>query len=424
MTPRRRLALLICIGLLPPAAVAAAEPASREARREAILASPIRGVCGDVRLADAVARGVNAVRTYSTPTRDALDRLQTAGVRAIPGVWMPHEGRNTGKDGGTWNFSYARGGSKMLAEFATALDRVGDHPAILMWTLGNEVHLEPEYLGQVERMSRLVHERFPAVLTSLTIINAPAESLALIREHAPDIDLVGVNAYGQGAIANAIRSLDEHWGGPFYFSEFNATGPWWGPQASWGPRFEPSGPRKVAEIAGSWRLMRAADRCAGGCLFQWGFWQRERITYFSGLLPADPFQADLPEAALRFTPVADELARQWAGRPPRSLAPVLERIAIDGRSNQDIIVPPGGMLAAAAVARDPDTPPARLRYRWWIARESGGRLKPVAGPVDSVTPAARIEAPDEPDRPFVLLCLVLDDESGVCGTTLPFRTAK
>lgn len=418
----QRLILLACLGGF--ACQSAAAEDIRAARRQAILTSPIRGVCGEARLSDAVARGANAVRTYATPTRADLDRLQAAGVRAIPGIWMPHEGANKAKEGGTWNFSYARGGPKMLAEFAAALDRVGDHPAILMWTLGNEVRLEPEYLRQVERMSRLVHERFPKVLTSLTIINAPAESLRLIREHAPDIDVVGVNAYGQGAIANAIRSLDEHWGGPFYFSEFNATGPWWGPQASWGPRFEPSAPRKVDEIARAWGQVQAAENSAGGCLFQWGLWQRERITYFSGLLPADPFQTDPPDADLRFTPVADELARQWSGRPPERQAPVLERVTIDGQAAQDIVVGPGAILAVSAAARDPDTPPERLRYRWWIAQETGGRLEPVAGPVESATPAARIQAPSEPDQPLMLLCLVLDDGDGICGTTLPFRTAQ
>jgi hypothetical protein len=397
--------------------------AARRARAEAVLAAPIRGICGEDRAADAVARGANAVRTYSPPTRADLDRLQAVGLRVIPGVWMPHEGANKAKEGGTWNYSYATGGEKMLDEFAATLDRVGDHSAILMWTLGNEVHVEPEYLRQVERMSRLVHERFPRVLTSLAIVNAPADALRAIREHAPDIDVVGVNAYGQGAVTNAITALNEHWGGRFYFSEFNATGPWWGPQASWGPRFEPPAPQKVAEIEKAWATMRAAPECAGGCLFQWGRWGAERITYFSTLLPPDPFVAKGPDADLRFTPVADAIARQWTGAAPRRLAPMLERITIDGKAREDIVVAPGQTLHVSAVARDADTPADRLRYRWWIAREGGG-FHAVAGPVESTAAEVEIAAPDDRDAAFFLMGVVLDDGDGICGTTLPFRTAK
>jgi hypothetical protein len=420
----RRLVILF-LATLPACLAARADDAAaaRQSRADAVVAAPIHGICGDARAADAVARGANAVRTYSIPTRDALDRLHAAGLRVIPGVWMPHEGANKAKEGGTWNFSYAASGPKMLADFAATLDRLGDHPAILMWTLGNEVHVSPEYLQQVERMSRLVHERFPRVLTSLTIVNAPPDTVRLVREHAPDIDVLGVNAYGQGAIANATRFLEEHWDGLFYFSEFNATGPWWGPQASWGPRFEPSAPQKVDELRKAWAHMRASPRCAGGCLFQWGRWGAERITYFSSLLPADPFAAKAPEADLRFTPVADEIARLWAGKPPRRLAPVLERIAIGAESRKDITVEPGGKIRVSAVAVDADTPAEKLRYRWWIAREHGG-FRPLAGPVESAAPDAELTAPADRDAAFFLVAVVLDDGDGICGTTLPFRTAK
>jgi len=413
--------LVACLAILP---AAASEGRAREARLEALGQFRIRGLCSGTRLADAVARGANAVRTYSTPSRAELDRLQAAGVRVIPGVWLPHEAANQAREGGTWHHSYPARGEQMLAEFASALDRVGDHPAILMWTLGNEVRLEPHYLRHVERMSRLVHERFPRIATSLTIVNAPADSLRLIGEHAPDIDVIGVNAYGQGAIGTAIESLENHWDGGFYFSEFNATGPWWGPQASWGPRFEPSGRQKAEEIAKAWERITAARRCVGGCLFQWGRWEAERITYFSALLPADPFAERPAEPDLRFTPVADAIAGQWAGRLPARLAPVLERVEIDGIGQRDIVVAPGMALRCTAEATDADTPVPALRYRWWIAREEGGRLHALTGPVETTEPEAVLSAPIDRDVGLFLVAAVLDDGDGICAMTLPFRTAR
>lgn len=68
--------------------------------------------------------------------------------------------------------------------------------------------------------------------------------------------------------------------------------------------------------------------------------------------------------------------------------------------------------------------PARLRYRWWIAREIAGRLQPVVGPVDTPDPDARLAIPADPAADFFLLVVVPDDGDGICGTTLPFRTAE
>jgi hypothetical protein len=392
-----------------------------EGRQEVLAGFRIQGVCGSERLEDAVQRGANTVRTYVVPSREDLDRYAALGLRVIVGNWMPHEGENTGRDGVKWSFSYESSGDKQAAEFAGHLERVGDHPAILMWGLGNEVHLDPPYLRQVERLSRMVHERFPRMPTSLTLINAPPEKVRLIVQLAPDLDVLGVNSYGAGAVANAIKSLAEHWQQPYYFSEFGPTGPWWGPQTSWGVRFEAGAGERAGDLGRAWEHMLAAPGCVGGCVFLWGMWERERITYFSALLPPDPFGTVPARGDLRFTPLADELARRWTGKPPERSAPVLQRVEINGRGREDIVLPVGATMRLLASASDTDSPAESLRFRWWVARENGGRLERLAGPVEAAGPEAKIAAPDEPGA-FILMCLVLDDGDGAAGMTLPFRT--
>lgn len=392
-------------------------------RTAALVAAPLKGICGGTRLADAVARGADAIRTYTAPTVAELDRFQALGLRVIVGHWMPHEGTNVGKEGWPWEHSYEANAGKMDREFAAVVDRIGGHPAIVMWILGNEVRLEPKYLRQADRLSRILHDRHPDVPTSLTLVNAPPESIALVREHAPDIDVLGVNSYGQGAVGNAIATLQEDWGRPFYFSEVGPTGPWWGPQASWGPRFEAGASAKLADLGRAWERITTADGCLGGCVFLWGRWPRERISYFSMLLPDDPWAAAPADGDCRFTPLADEIGRCWTGRFPSRRAPLLERIEIDGQTQCDIVLQPNTPLAVAATATDPDADAAALRYRWWIAREGDEGFRPVVGPVDSPGPAATITAPDERGVAFVLVCLAIDDHEGACGTTLPFKTA-
>jgi len=188
--------LLLAI-IASQAMVTAGGPDARLAR---LTARPIRGICGGPRLADAAAWGADAVRTYGIPTTAELDRYHELGLRVIVGHWMPNEGTNVGREGWPWEHSYATAAEKMDREFTTALERIGGHPAIVMWSLGNEVRLEPGYLRQADRLSRIVHARHPDMPTSLTMVNAPPESIALVREHAPDIDVIGANVYGAGAV--------------------------------------------------------------------------------------------------------------------------------------------------------------------------------------------------------------------------------
>lgn len=392
----------------------------RPSRLERFRERPIRGVCGGPRLTDAVARGADAVRTYGIPTIAELDRYHMLGLRVIVGHWMPNEGRNIGKEGWPWEHSYEKSGATMDREFTAIVERIGGHPAILMWSLGNEVRLEPHYLRQAERLSRILHARHPDVPTSLTMVNAPAESITLIRQHAPDIDVIGANVYGAGAVTTAISSLHEHWDRAFYFSEFGPTGPWWGPQTSWGERFEAGATAKAADLAKAWERIMAAERCLGGCMFMWGRWPRERISYFSMLLTEDPWSRDPGDADFRFTPLADEMARLWTGTPPARRAPRIDRLEIDGQTQRDVIVAAGANLHASAVVADDDHP---LRYRWWIARQDERGFRPLAGPVETDAPRATLSAPEERGTTLFLFCLALDEHDGACAATLPFKTA-
>lgn len=403
-----------------PAAGIDEAPPARESRVAHLAAVPIRGICGGSRLADAVASGANTIRTYAPPTTAELDRYHALGLRVIVGYWMPHEGTNIGKEGWPWEHSYAASGDRMAGEFAALVDRIGAHPAVAMWCLGNEVRLDPAYLRQADRLSRILHARHPHLPTSLTLVNAPQESVDLVKRCAPDIDILGVNSYGQGAVGNAIATLAEHWQRPFYFSEFGPNGPWWGPATSWGARFEAGASAKNADLVQAWERISTAEGCLGGCAFLWGCWPRERISYFSMLLTADPWSPRSDDDA-RFTPLADELARLWRGGCRRRPAPRLERLTIDGLALCDIVVPPGAAISAAAVVGE--GAPCPLRYRWWIARERAEGVQPLAGPVDTREPATTLSAPDEPGAAFILFCLVLDDDAGACATTLPFKTA-
>jgi hypothetical protein len=110
----------------------------------------------------------------------------------------------------------------MVETLIRKVESIGNHPAILMWGLGNEVHLDEPYLRVVNRMSQEIHKRFPQHITSLTMINAKPEAITAVKKFAPDLDVLGIQSYSRGAVRGAIKKTEELWGKPPSFSAATA----------------------------------------------------------------------------------------------------------------------------------------------------------------------------------------------------------
>ncbi len=399
--------------------IQAVEPA-RAARYESFRHFQIKGVCGDTRLDLAAKWGANTLRTYTPPTRTQLDEYQRLGLKVIVGIWLPHQGANDGRDG-KWDYDYDTQGDKQLADFADVLDRIGSHPAILMWCLGNEVHLEPPYLRTVNRMSRLLHEKYPRHLTSLTMVNAPREKVALIKEFAPDLDVIGYNSYGQGAVTGASRTLEETWGRAYYVSEFGPQGPWSGRKTAWGVNYEQNYADKIEDVRKSLEHIDAAPRCLGSTMFLWGLWQKgkELPTYFSAFLSPEVGGQPVAEANLYVTPIADEFLRYWSGRYPAERAPILRSINIAGtEDSRDAVLPAGKTFQVTVSAMDPIASGRPLRYRWSMVDQNG---KLVQETRETERPTAEFTAPAKPGQAYAMLVYVVAEKQFASGFSAPFK---
>jgi hypothetical protein len=154
------------------------------------------------------ALGVNVVRTYE-PLLDTLvlDRLAAAGIRVINSVYP-------------WGGAPA----EVVVERVRA---VQDHPAILMWAIGNEWNYNGLYVGlsQAEALARL--NEVAALIKAqdsthpiATIYGElpDADTLAAM----PDVDVWGINAYrgiGFGDLFERWRALSDR---PMFLSEYGA----------------------------------------------------------------------------------------------------------------------------------------------------------------------------------------------------------
>ena len=390
---------------------------ARAARYEVFRGFQIKGICGTTRLDLAAAYGANTLRTYIPPSRAKLDNYQRLGLKVIVGIWMPHQGENQGQDGSTWDWDYREKGDDQVKVFEETVSRIGDHPAILMWCLGNEVPLDPAYLETVNRMSLALHQRFPKQLTSLTMVNAPADKIALVKQYASDLDVIGYNSYGQGAVGGASQNLEAEWGRAYYVSELGPQGPWWGNKTAWGVVYEQSYDAKLDDLRDSFKKIDAAPRCLGSTMFLWGSGPLQRPTYFCAFLNPQGNVKSVDEKELCATPITEEFCHYWSGRYPQERGPLLTKIKIDGQTNEsDAVVMSGQPFKVTATATSLDEKNSQLQFRWWILDKAG---KTVSGPVNSDQPIAEITAPKAPGTTYVLMGYVIGSGKRASGFTVP-----
>jgi hypothetical protein len=158
---------------------------------------------------DLMARAdVNTVRTYEPITDwEVLDQLWEYGI------WV-------------MNTVYGNGAEDPHTAL-DAVNKVKDHPAILMWVIGNEWNYngiyadlsKSESIERINTVARLVKEADPKHLVSSVYGGLP--SAGMIGQ-MPDIDIWGINYYNGGSFGNLFRNWEGRSGKPMYIGEYGA----------------------------------------------------------------------------------------------------------------------------------------------------------------------------------------------------------
>lgn len=385
----------------------------------------IKGVCNEDDLERLPRLGVNTVRGYTIgepgEMKGRLDRAHRAGLKVIVSEWMPHHGDNKNKEGIIWKFDYEAKGDQMVENLVKRVEGIGNHPAILMWGLGNEVHLDEPYLRVVNRMSEEIHKRFPDHLTSLTMINAKPEDIERIKKLAPDIDVLGIQAYSRGAVRGGIKNAEKHWGKPFYVSEFNANGPWNFGKTEWGVPLDEPVTRKVSDLKDCYAAIDESPLCLGSTIFVWGHYAvDDRPTYFSLLLDPNPEGSKDSNdfGKLLMTPQADVMIENFTGQPVKgNRAPAVSKLEF-GTGAKSLVAKPGESMTVQFAAEDADG--NDVEFVTWILKAKAKRTTTVAGPFAQASPGhAVIAAPEAPGE-YLVMVYAKDNEGGASATVLPF----
>ena len=369
-------------------------------------------------LDELVAHGGNSFRTYTTgPETDSLlDLAEARGLTVMLGLYM-----QPGRLAFDYNDPVAV--ARQLEQLRQEVRRLKDHPALLLWGIGNEVDLHypnPNVWRAINDVARMIHEEDPDHPTAAVVL-ANRKSLEGFTTYCPDVDILAINSFASmRRVTQDLQSKEINWQGPYLFTEWGARGAWEAEPTHWNAPIERTSTAKAAEYRLHYEqaIQSQRERCLGGYVFLWGHKMERTHTWYSLFLENG-----------EKTPVVDEIQNLWTGQYPENRAPQLDSIRLDGKTPfQKVYLHTGQTYQATIAASDPEGAP--LSYQWELLPEAqnlhitGGDAEPKPLPITrgfaSVDgPTLSLTAPAQPGA-YRLFVYVRDGQGSVSTANVPF----
>lgn len=316
---------------------------------------PVKGVGGQTHLDQLVAAGGNSIRTWSTDKLDLLlDEAQRHKLTVCVGLWLGHERHG-------FNYQDETAVLRQLDDCLAAVRKYKNHPAVLMWGIGNEMEdtgRNPAIWYAVDHIAREIKKIDPQhpTMTVIAELGDKAIKVQRIEQFCPNVDIIGVNSYGGiGTLAERYRAA----GGtkPYIVTEHGPHGPWEVGKTDWGSPLEATSTAKGLAYAEGYRRAVAEQPglCLGSYAFLWGHKQETTATWFGMLLPDGSRLA-----------AADAMTQAWTAAPPINRCPRIESLTMerDGKKWK-----PGEKTQVRLVANDPEQD--KLSVKWILRHDSG-----------------------------------------------------
>lgn len=369
----------------------------------------IKGAGGRDALDRLAAAGANSIRTWGADNlQPLLDEAQKLGLTVTVGIWLGHEQHG-------FNYGDAARVAAQQEQVRQAVMRYKDHPAVLMWGIGNEMEGKgdnPAIWSAVNEAAKLAKKLDPNHPTMTVIAEMGGDKVRNLHRLCPDVDIVGINSYA-GAASLPERYRRQGGVKPYVVTEFGPPGSWEVGKKPWGAAAEPTSTEKAASYRRSYeKAVQNQPLCLGSYAFLWGHKQETTATWFGMLLPDGSKLG-----------AVDALTELWSGKPPANRCPAIGALRLEGPEEVD----PGATLHAKLEASDPEND--SLRVEWVVQPEAdryrtGGdaepRLPTIPEAIDRGDIAgAEIRAPKEPGG-CRLFAYVRDGKGGAAVANIPF----
>ena len=375
----------------------------------------MRGAGGSTHLDKLVAMGGNSIRTWSTDNaREVLDAAQAKGITVMMGLWVQHERHG-------FDYNDKEKVKLQLEGFTRVVKELKDHPALLLWSVGNEVDLNYSNTAvwdAVNDIAKMIHEVDPNHPTCTVTAGLDPEEVRLINEKAKHIDIYGINTYGDlGKVKQGIRSAG--WEGAYIISEWGPNGHWEVAKTKWGSSVEQTSSEKANSYEERYSQFITGDteKCIGSYVFLWGQKQETTSTWY-GLFSE---KGESCEAL-------DRLEKIWTGKTPSNTSPQVDSVKVNGQIKGDhILILSEETFDVSASILDPNGD--KLKITWQVIPEStdirsGGDAENAPQPIQgsvmrSKGETAKLRAPQK-EGAYRVYLTITDGNGHYAYANVPF----
>ena len=278
-----------------------------------------------------VKSGANSIRVWSTNNKAFLDSAHKHGLTVTLGLHVRPE-----RSGMDYNNEYAVKGQ--IEQLKNEVLKYKDHPALLVWGIGNEVDLRYSNFKvweTIEILAKFIKEVDPNHPTMTVIAGVDPSKAYYIKKYCPSIDILGLNVYG--SIENAGANLRKfNWDKPYIVSEWGVNGPFEARTTSWKAKIEPPNGLKADLRLRRYQelIEKDKERCLGSYCFLWGQKQESTATWHGMFLSnGNPTEA------------IDVMQYCWTGEWPQYRAPSIRDISLENIGwRKDHIVAPSSQV--------------------------------------------------------------------------------
>jgi hypothetical protein len=365
----------------------------------------------------------NTVRTYSVNeyTQEYLDAAYANGVSVCLGLWVNKEADN-------FDYNDTAAVSQQLQNLRSQVLTYKDHPALLMWGIGNEVDASYTNLkvwNAINDIAGMIKAEDGNHPTTTMLANTLPAKVTEIKNRAPNLDLICSNTYAPNLPAVITNLQQAGWTKPYMITEFGPRGTWqMNPEPNrilpWGAFVEQTSTEKAEIYRSSYNQHIKANfnnGCLGSFAFVWGYQTHGAVLTWYGFHTTEG----------RTLGAADIMKRVWSDWYPANRAPEIAtrtNMTLGGQHAEDAIyLSPGSSNQAAIVASDPDSDP--LNYEWRIVPEGvagpGGAPHPGLAGLIQVNGSATVTftAPSTGGA-YRLYVYAKDDHNKVASAVIPF----